>query len=91
MCNCGKNQARPAGSEAPMTASRSAAQSSADAAKARAGNHSTSRIGPPRPAGQGGEQSFALQTGDGRTQSFGSLLEARAERARSGGGTISPA
>ncbi|QGJ92690.1 hypothetical protein QDA04_gp20 [Microbacterium phage Megan] len=36
------------------------------------------------PVMQGGQQSFALQR-DGRTQSFGSDLEARAERARRGG------
>lgn len=41
------------------------------------------------PVMQGGSQSFALRTTDGRTQSFGSLLEARAERARHGGTILS--
>jgi hypothetical protein len=74
-----------------MTGSRQAAQAAVDAQAARAANHSTSRIGPVRPAEQGGSQSFALRTVDGRTQSFGSLLEARAERARAGGGEIQTA
>jgi hypothetical protein len=86
MCNCGKN--RTATPPAGMTASRQSAQTAADAQAARAANHSTQRIGPARPAQQGGEQSFALRTADGRTQSFGSLLEARAERMRAGGGDI---
>jgi hypothetical protein len=73
------------------TGSRQAAQTAADAQAQRAANHSTSRIGPARPVEQGGQQSFALRTADGRTQSFGSLLEARAERMRSGGGDIQPA
>jgi hypothetical protein len=85
MCNCGKNSNKtvPAG----LGASRQQAQVAADAQAARAANHSTERIGP-RPAHQGGQQSFALRSTDGRTQSFGSLLEARAERARVGGGEI---
>jgi len=88
MCNCGKNATRPTGAQAPMTGSRQSAQSVADAQAARAANASTSRIGPARPAEQGGSQSFALNGADGRTQSFGSLLEARAERIRAGGGDI---
>lgn len=88
MCNCGKNTSRPTGAQAPMTGSRQAAQSAADAQAARAANASTSRIGPSRPAEQGGQQSFALNRADGRTQAFGSLLEARAERIRAGGGDI---
>jgi len=74
-----------------MTGSRQAAQTAADAQVARAANASTSRIGPARPVEQGGQQSFALSRSDGRTQSFGSLLEARAERVRAGGGEIHPA
>jgi hypothetical protein len=92
MCNCGKNNSkRPTGADAGVQASRIASQAVADQQAARAANHSTTRIGPREPVQQGGSQSFALQTADGRTQSFGSLLEARAERARSGGGVISPA
>lgn len=33
-------------------------------------------------------QKFILQTKDGKTQSFGSQLEAQAARIRAGGGTI---
>jgi hypothetical protein len=88
MCNCGKNRSTP---PAGLTASRQAAQTAADAQAARAQNHSTERIGPARPVMQGGQQSFALRRSDGRTQSFGSLLEARAERARAGEGDILPA
>jgi len=88
MCSCGKNASTP---PAGMSASRDAAQRVADSQAARAQNHSTQRIGPSRPVEQGGQQSFALRTSDGRTQSFGSLLEARAERARVGGGEIQTA
>jgi hypothetical protein len=87
-CSCGKNSSTP---PAGLTASRNAAQVAAEAQAARAANHATQRIGPARPVQQGGSQSFALQTSDGHTQSFGSLLEARAERARIGGGEIRPA
>jgi hypothetical protein len=45
----------------------------------------------PAGAGSGATQSFTLQTADGRTQTFGSRLEAQAERVRAGGGTIQPA
>lgn len=89
-CNCGKNAA-PTGA---MTGSREEAQraveAQAAALNARAANPSTHRIGPPEPVTQGGTQSFALHSADGRTQSFGSLLEARAERVRAGGGEITP-
>jgi hypothetical protein len=85
-CNCGKNRTAPTGS---VTNSRKAAQAAADAQAARAANAATRRIGPETPkrqtSGSGETQTFALRTGDGRTQSFGSLLEVRAAQARHGG------
>ena len=38
----------------------------------------------------GQRQSFRLTTTDGKTQTFGSRLEASAARVRAGGGTIRP-
>lgn len=53
------------------------------------------RNAPHSPAKKGSDQegttrtaSFVLQTIDGRTQAFGSRLEADAARVRAGGGTI---
>lgn len=81
-CNCGKNKTPPTGS----AAARQAAAATKEQA-ARTANTSTTRIGPTEPL-QGQTQSFALRTRDGSTQQFGSLLEAKAERARKGGEII---
>lgn len=82
-CACNKNSTPPTGSTAARTAAAAAQQAAADAA-ARASNPSVSSIGPTAPL-QGRTQSFALRTSDGRTQSFGSRLEAQAARLRTGG------
>lgn len=82
-CNCGKNRTAPTGSTASRQSAQEAANRQTDAAKARAANPSTSRIGPA--SASGATQSFALRTRDGSVERFGSALEARAERIRRGG------
>lgn len=84
-CNCSKN-----GSPTGFAQQKPEPWQLSDTA------HEASRIGP-EPTGQGqpepvgATQSFTLRTGDGRTQSFGSKLEADAARIRAGGGQIQPA
>jgi hypothetical protein len=88
-CNCSKNQPAPRGSTASRASAQEAANKTADAARAardRAANPSTSRIGPV--SASGATQQFALRTRDGQVQSFGSALGARAERIRRGGEII---
>lgn len=84
-CNCSKNKAQPTGFARPSTATQ-------DATRAAAG------IQTPQPQASGTDtstkgatESFTLQDRNGRTQSFGSKLEANAARVRAGGGTIRPA
>jgi hypothetical protein len=89
-CGCNKRGTAPTGSTASRSAAQAVANATADsAAKARerAANISTTRIGPARTA-SGRTQTFALRSRDGKVQTFGSPLEARAERARNGGEII---
>jgi len=73
-CNCGRGQRRPAG----LSGSRGSTGTNASGASAnQSGSKSSS-----------GVQTFSLTTSDGRVQTFGSMLEARAARVRAGGGII---
>lgn len=83
-CGCGKSATPPTGSTPPesQVAAATPAGSISAASKAPAGS-STPRETPT-------QQSFALTTRDGKTQTFGSKLEADAERVRRGGGSVRP-
>lgn len=93
MCNCGKG----ATSRQGMSSSRAKAQDAVE----RAGRSTGGGDPFPAPAGpaprqrntpvRAVSQSFALDTTDGRTQTFGSKLEADAARVRAGGGRLRPA
>ena len=63
---------QPTGFAVPSTATQDAQRAAAEAAAIQANT----------------TQSFTLRTSDGRTQSFGSRLEANAAMIRAGGGTI---
>lgn len=78
-CNCGKNTP-PAGSQPPEQQAATAPVSEAARAKA----------GVSVPATPVQQQSFAFTGRNGKTQTFGSKLEADAERVRSGGGSVRP-
>lgn len=95
MCNCNKGKA----DTSRMSAGRAKAEDAverAGAATSRAAASSSVRYGSStmgsaaRRAEQrtAVSQSFALDTTDGRTQTFGSKLEADAARIRSGGGSL---
>lgn len=88
MCNCGANKTPPQGmgvrpSAAPSAAQRAAERAAAEAA-AKAANPSTSRIGPAAAR----TSSYAYRSPDGAAHRVGSLLEARAAAARSGGDVL---
>lgn len=74
-CNCGKSTP-PAGSQPPAEQPAAEARVASAAAKAPAGSST--------PAERPAQQAFTLSSSHG-TQTFGSRLEADAERARHGG------
>lgn len=74
-CNC--NKRKPVG---PRTSNQNLVD---DPTKARMRQPAR-----PTPPPSGETQTFTLSTSDGRTQTFGSRLEAEAERIRRGGGSI---
>lgn len=83
-CNCSKNS-KPTGFAGPTLtpisqSAQEAQRSGAATAPGTPGAQTTSTASK--------TQSFTLVTTGGKTQSFGSLLEARAARTRAGGGTI---
>lgn len=83
-CSCSKNRTTPTGmgvqpkaTPAPQTVKPPTTAESSHTQRTQS-------------AAVGQTQTFSLQTPDGAKRNFGSLLEARAERARSGGGAITP-
>lgn len=80
-CGCQKNQAK----QAESAAARSTRAAQNQAAQQEARQSSAPALSMRQPVVQGGSQSFALEARAGRTQSFRSPLEARAERMRRGG------
>lgn len=82
-CSCSKNKTLPAGMNRAIPVGRTQATPARTET-----NPSSTRIGPERPL-RGQTQTFALDLMDGRTQTFGSRLEAVAEQVRHGG-TIRP-
>lgn len=83
-CNCkGKKSPTGFGQVAPNT--RDAQRQMREAAERAAREQAQTKREPPAD----GTQTFTLRTADGRVQTFRTALEARAARARHGGGTIS--
>lgn len=82
-CNCGKNKP-PAGA----TNRNQPEQGGGHGAKVTPASAAPAGVSTPvQPAAQ---QSFAVTTTDGRTSTWGSKLEADAERVRRGGGSVRP-
>ena len=82
-CSCNKNKTLPAGMNKAIPVGRTERTPPRTEV-----NPSSTRIGPERPL-RGQTQTFALDTSDGHTTTYGSRLEAVAEQVRHGG-TIRP-
>lgn len=86
-CGCGRSATPPTGSQAPAQAASSTPARVASAASAAPAGSSTP-VPVPGSNTSGATESYALTTRDGKTQRFGSKLEADAERVRRGGGSV---